>query len=79
MIPVELDAPACDGSESFPHEPGDGSWWENDARGIPLRRVCDRCRRAKLAGFRPEILSGYDEGDVDEDIEPDYGALEEPW
>lgn len=47
------------------------SWWEYDAKGIELCKVCDRCRKAKLARYRPEILSGYDQGDVDEPIEPD--------
>lgn len=60
----------CDGSASFMHTKHDGSWWEKDARGIPLRRVCDKCRRAKLAGYRPEILTGYDQSDVNEPIEP---------
>jgi len=46
----------------------DESWWECDAQGIPLARVCDRCRKAKLAEYRPEILSGYDQNDVDEPI-----------
>jgi hypothetical protein len=45
------------------------SWWEYDAQGIPLARVCDRCRKQKLSRYRPEILSGYDQGDVDEPIE----------
>lgn len=53
------------------HTKYDGSWWENDARGIPLARVCDKCRGAKLAKYRPEILSGYDQSDVDEPIEED--------
>jgi hypothetical protein len=48
------------------------SWWEYDAQGIPLARVCDRCRAEKLSGYRPEILSGYDQSDVDEPIEPDW-------
>jgi hypothetical protein len=48
------------------------SWWENDARGIPLARVCDECRAEKLSHYRPEILSGYDQNDVDEPIEEDY-------
>jgi hypothetical protein len=39
------------------HEPGDGSWWANDARGIPLKRVCDRCEKFKLAGFRADVLT----------------------
>jgi hypothetical protein len=32
------------------------SWWANDARGIPLARVCAKCKRAKLAKYRPEVL-----------------------
>ena len=46
------------------------SWEESDARGIYLCRVCDRCQRHRLAGYRPEILTGYDQADVDEPIEP---------
>lgn len=45
------------------------SWWEYDAQGIPLCRVCDDCRDEKLARYRPEILTGYDQSDVDEPIE----------
>jgi hypothetical protein len=33
------------------------SWWEHDARGIPLARVCDGCIDEKLSGYRPEVLS----------------------
>lgn len=44
-------------------------WWEHDYQGIPLCRVCDNCRETKLARYRPEILTGYDQGDVDEAIE----------
>lgn len=47
------------------------SWWEHDAQGIPLCRVCDRCMKEKLSHYRPEILSGYTQADVDEPIEPD--------
>jgi len=50
------------------------SWWEHDAQGIPLCRVCDRCRDEKLRQYRPEILSGYTQDDVNEPIEAD-----EPW
>jgi len=50
--------------------PGE-AWREYDARGIYLCRVCDTCREAKLAQYRPEILSGYDQSDVDEPIEPE--------
>jgi hypothetical protein len=45
------------------------SWWENDAQGIPLARVCDKCVEQVLSKYRPEILSGYDQSDVDESIE----------
>lgn len=53
------------------HE-GEESWWEHDAQGIPLCRVCDRCRATKLAGYRPEILRGYTQADVDEPIEESW-------
>ena len=33
------------------------SWWENDARGIPLCRVCSKCRKEKLAKYRQDVLS----------------------
>ena len=33
------------------------SWWENDARGIPLARVFDACIDEKLAVYRPEVLA----------------------
>ena len=58
--------------ENHPHTKGDRSWWEHDAQRIPLCRVCDQCRDFKLARYRPEILSGYDQHDVDEPIEADY-------
>lgn len=47
------------------------SWWQLDAQGIPLCRVCSTCRAEKLRGYRPEILTGYGQADVDEPIEPD--------
>lgn len=50
----------CDRSEAWP---------EYDAQGIYLCRVCDECRDAKLARYRPEILSGYSQADVDEPID----------
>lgn len=45
------------------------TWWEHDGRGIPLCRVCDRCRKEKLSAYRPEILRHYTEDDVNEPIE----------
>jgi hypothetical protein len=47
------------------------SWAEYDAQGIYLCRVCDDCRDAKLSRYRPEILRGYTQADVDEPIEAD--------
>lgn len=48
---------------------GENSWWEYDAKGIPLCRVCPDCEEEKLSRYRPEILSGYTQADVDEPIE----------
>lgn len=36
---------------------GQRSWWEYDARGIPLTRVCPKCRESQLAKYRPEVLT----------------------
>jgi len=47
------------------------SWEEYDAQGIYLCRVCDLCCDAKLSRYRPEILSGYTQADIDEPIEED--------
>tara|TARA_R100001594_G_C3988062_1_gene251738 strand:- start:425 stop:628 length:204 start_codon:yes stop_codon:yes gene_type:complete len=49
----------------------DDAWFVNDYQGIPLARVCDDCEPEKLSRFRPEILTGYDQSDVDEPIEPE--------
>ena len=35
----------------------DEGWSEYDARGIYLAFVCDKCRQAKLAKYRPEVLT----------------------
>ncbi len=49
---------------------GELSHWELDGRGIPLCRACPKCRAAKLAKYRPEILNRpYTQADVDEHIE----------
>ena len=47
------------------------SWWVNDAQGIPLARVCEKCEAERLKKYRPEILTGYTQLDVDEPIEPE--------
>ena len=36
---------------------GDYTWWESDARGIPLCKVCDECVDDRLAQYRPDVLS----------------------
>jgi hypothetical protein len=48
------------------------SWWEYDAQGIELCKVCEECKEEKLARYRPCILEGYDQADVDEPIEPEW-------
>lgn len=52
------------------HVKGDGSWWENDARGIPLARVCSDCRDEKLLEFRSEVLTNANY-ETNEPIEPE--------
>jgi cytochrome c1 len=52
------------------HTRGDGSWWEKDARGIPLCRVCYECRKAKLARYRRDVLTDPNYW-ADEQIEED--------
>jgi hypothetical protein len=46
------------------------SYWQNDARGIPLCRTCDKCHDSRMAGYRPEVLtnSNYE---ADEPIDGD--------
>jgi len=44
-------------------------WIEYDAQGIYLEQVCDKCVKAKLSKYRPEILTGYSQNDVEESIE----------
>lgn len=53
------------------HTKFDGSYWVNDARGIPLARVCGKCRAAKLAKYRPEVLRDSNYA-ADERIDSDY-------
>lgn len=51
------------------HEHEEVSWPVYDAQRIYLCRVCAVCEEEKLAQYRPEILSGYNQEDVDEPIE----------
>ena len=32
------------------------SWWESDARGIPLARVCIDCKADRLKKYKPSVL-----------------------
>lgn len=52
------------------HRPGDGSWWEYDARGIELCRVCPECKEEKLSGYRKDVLTDLNYW-ADEPIESD--------
>jgi hypothetical protein len=36
---------------------GKDSYWQSDARGIPLCRTCPRCHKQKMSGYRPEVLT----------------------
>ena len=60
---VGSHAPCPCGSDLYSH-------WINDARGIPVARVCDRCEDGVRAKYRPEIFdnAGYE---ADEPIEED--------
>jgi len=49
---------------------GKESDWVKDARGIELARVCPSCKKAKLAGYRPEVLTNS-RYQCDEAIESD--------
>jgi len=57
--------PKCEGGQ---HE-DEYTYWEYDARGIPLCKVCYVCRSEKLSHFRPEVRSDPNY-EADEDIEP---------
>lgn len=53
------------------------SYWLNDAKGIPVSRVCDDCIDAVKAKYRPEIFGegGRYEDVVEEAIEDE----DDPW
>lgn len=50
---------------------GKDSEWQFDAKGIELCRTCEDCHDEKMSRYRPEILEGYDQSDIDEPIEPE--------
>lgn len=49
----------------------DDRWAEYDWQGIFLCYVCEQCVEQKLKIYRPEIIKGYTQVDVDENIESD--------
>ena len=51
------------------HE-GEYTWFEYDARGIPLAMVCERCVDDVLSRYRPDVLTDANY-DADEPIEPE--------
>lgn len=58
--------------ELYDHECKRGETWdEYDARGLYLCRVCDKCAKAKLAGYRQDVLTNSNYWH-DEPIEEDY-------
>lgn len=46
------------------------SYWNHDARGIPLCRTCERCHRAKMSRYRPDVLTDS-QYETDEQIDGD--------
>jgi hypothetical protein len=53
------------------HNKYDGSFWVNDARGIPLARVCAKCADKKLAKYRKDVITNPNYS-ADENIEENY-------
>jgi len=53
------------------HTRNDGSYWVNDARGIPLARVCHKCREQKLSKFRKDVRTNSNYS-ADESVEENY-------
>jgi hypothetical protein len=49
---------------------GRDSWWAKDARGIEIARVCTKCIKDKLKGYRPDVLTDPSYW-ADEVIEPE--------
>jgi hypothetical protein len=50
---------------------GLNSYWQNDARGIPLCRTCDKCHETRMATYRPEVLTNPSY-EATEEIDDDY-------
>lgn len=44
------------------------SYWMHDGHGIPLCKVCDKCKSDKMKRYRADIMTAYD---ADEPIDSD--------
>jgi hypothetical protein len=49
---------------------GKDSYWQHDARGIPLCRTCDDCHETKMKRYRQEVLTNPSY-EADEPIDAD--------
>jgi|TARA_Y100000310_G_scaffold288649_1_gene314462 hypothetical protein len=49
---------------------GEEAWWEYDARGIELAKVCSSCKEERLKGYRGDVLTDSNYW-ADEAIEPE--------
>jgi len=55
---------------------GENSWWEHDARGIPLARICDQCFDERITKkYRPDVLTDSNYW-ADEPIDGDYNEYD---
>jgi hypothetical protein len=61
---------AIDDARPCPCGSGLTSRWANDAPGIPLARVCPKCRAEKLSGYRADVLTNPNY-EADEAIDED--------
>lgn len=57
-------------SRPCPCGSGLDSYWQNDARGIPLCRTCDKCHEEKMSRYRQDVLTDSNYW-ADEPIEPE--------
>ena len=57
---------------------GKSSWWESDAKSIPLARVCEDCFAIKMKQYRQEVLTNPSYKQTEDDDEPKDGDLA-PW
>ena len=46
------------------------TWELVDARGIYVAKVCDLCVEVVRMKYNPWVWTGYNQGDVDEPIDP---------